>query len=205
MKLRRIELNFSADDIPGPAQALIADANARVDAFLDAHRDEPIAGFVPSDFTLAYAALRQIRRSLLASGDALCEWGSGLGAVACLAGMLGFDAVGIEIDPALFDEAERLARDHDAPAQFVCGSFIPAGGERLTDQCGEVAWLMPGGADAYQELGLDADDFDVIYAYPWPGEEKPIDDLFLRYAAVGALLVTYHGIDDIRVQRKVAR
>ena len=46
------------------------------------------------------------------------------------------------------------------------------------------------------------DDFDVIFAYPWPGEEDVIMQLFDRYAAVGALLLTYHGIEELRIRRK---
>ena len=42
-------------------------------------------------------------------------------------------------------------------------------------------------------------------AYPWPGEEQVIFDLFTDYAAVGALLLTYHGQDGVRLARKVRR
>jgi hypothetical protein len=204
MKLRTIEIDLTPEPLPDAAVGLIKEASDRVDVFMEAHKDSPVAGFVPSDFTLAYAALLHVRRTMLASGDAFCEWGSGIGAVTCLAGMLGYDAIGIEFDPDLVDVAEGLADDFDISAQFVCGSFVPTGGEHFTDVPQEAAWLMSGGLDAYEQLGLDADDFDVIYAYPWPGEEQVIFDLFKRYAAVGALLVTYHGIDDIRVQRKVS-
>lgn len=204
MKLRTVEIDLAREPLPDAAAGLIKEANLRIDAFMEAHKDSPVAGFVPSDFTLAYTTLLHIRRTMLTSGDAFCEWGSGLGAVTCLAGMLGYDAIGIEIDPDLVDAAEGLADDFDISAQFVCGSFVTIGGERYTDVPQEAAWLMPGGPDAYEQLGLDADDFDVIYAYPWPGEEQVIFDLFRRYAAAGALLVTYHGIDDIRVQRKVS-
>ena len=36
------------------------------------------------------------------------------------------------------------------------------------------------------ELGLDPDDFDIVFAYPWPGEEQIIFDLFASHAATGA-------------------
>jgi hypothetical protein len=44
-----------------------------------------------------------------------------------------------------------------------------------------------------------------VFAYPWPGEEQVIFDLFADTASVGALLLTYHGIDGVRLQRKVKR
>ena len=36
-------------------------------------------------------------------------------------------------------------------------------------------------------------------------EVLPIFDLFTDYAATGALLLTYHGQDGLRLQRKVKR
>ncbi len=45
------------------------------------------------------------------------------------------------------------------------------------------------------------DDFDVIFAFPWPAEEEMYCDLFARFAASGALLVTYSALDDVRVYR----
>jgi len=89
MKLRLVEIDLACEPLPGTAAGLIKEATLRVDAFMEAHKDSPVAGFVPSDFTLAYTSLLHIRRTMLASGDAFCEWGSGLGAVTCLAGMLG--------------------------------------------------------------------------------------------------------------------
>ena len=69
----------------------------------------------------------------------------------------------------------------------------------------DVAWLSTSGPDGYEELHLEPDDFDVIFAYPWPGEEQVIFDLFADCAAVGALLLTYHGQEGVRLQRKVKR
>ena len=60
-------------------------------------------------------------------------------------------------------------------------------------------------AGLHEELDLEPDDFDVVFAYPWPGEEQVIFDLFADTAAVGSLLLTYHGMDGVRLQRKVKR
>ena len=46
-------------------------------------------------------------------------------------------------------------------------------------------------------------DFDVIFAYPWPDEERLIRTLFDRLAGVGAKLLTYHGGDDFQLRRKI--
>jgi hypothetical protein len=103
------------------------------------------------------------------------------------------------------DVAEALARQHRITTQFIRGSFIPPGAEPRLESPDDVTWLTTTGPDGYHELQLDPDDFDVVFAYPWPGEEQTIFDLFDDCAATGALLLTFHGQDGIRLQRKVKR
>jgi hypothetical protein len=202
--LRDIDLDLPARALPAAVAELLGDADSRIDAFIEALKDDPLPAFVPSDYALVYAALEAILSRGLAGGRSLCEWGSGFGVIAMIASTLGYDACGIEIEPRLVDCARSLAEDHRIEASFACGTFLPVGAERWLEELGESTWIVTGrGDDAYDELGLDLDDFDVIFAYPWPGEEGAMDVLFERYAAAGALLVTYHGIDQIRVKRKV--
>jgi hypothetical protein len=125
--------------------------------------------------------------------------------VACLAAFLDFDAVGIEIDPELVQEAKALARDFDLPVEYVCGSFIPQGARISLKPSEGYSWLTTDGASAHEELGLSTDDFSVIFAYPWPDEESVLASLFEAYAAPGAILVTYHGGDEIYVRQKRVR
>jgi hypothetical protein len=47
------------------------------------------------------------------------------------------------------------------------------------------------------------DEFDLIFAYPWPDDERVTADLFEGYAAGNAILLTYHGGDDFRVRQKI--
>jgi hypothetical protein len=113
--------------------------------------------------------------------------------------------VGIEIEHKLVDIARQIADDHDIAVQFVCGSFVPAGIVPRVDWIDGVAWLTTEGSDGHEELELDPDDFDLVFAYPWPGEEQVIFDLFADVAAVGALLLTFHGMEGVKLQRKVKR
>ena len=152
-----------------------------------------------------YHALDWIASAHLAAGRRFLEWGSGIGVVACLAAELGFDAIGIEIEPALVEIAESLAADHEVDVEFACGSYVPNGAEPFVDIAGEVTWLRTDRPDSYADLDLEPEDFDLIYAYPWPGEEQVIFDLFENCAAVGSLLLTYHSQDGLRLQRKVRR
>lgn len=203
-RLTDVEFDPPKIVIPAEVAALLADAQQQIDALDNTTRIE-IPAFVPSNFELAYRALAEIQAANLATGRRFIEWGSGIGIVTCLASLVGFDAVGIEIEPKLVEMARTIAREYDIAVQFACGSFVPDGIVPRVDWIDGVAWLTTEGRDGHEELELDPDDFDVVFAYPWPGEEQVIFDLFADAAAVGALLLTYHGIDGVRLQRKVKR
>lgn len=190
--------------MPDRVRGLIREGERRLEAFIEGRLDDPIAGFVPCDFAAVYGVLAAIAQRHLAPGGLFCEWGSGFGVVAMLASEVDFDACGIEIEQDLVDAAQELADELDLPVEFVCGSFIPTGGEDVADIDGDFAWLRTDAPSAYDELGLDPDDFDVIFAYPWPGEEQAVYDLFERYASSGALLVTFQGVEAVRVMRHVS-
>jgi hypothetical protein len=204
MRLINVDVEPVKVVMPDDVHSFVAEARCRIDQIEDDERAS-IPAFVPSDFDEVYRALLQIHETRIATGRRFVEWGSGVGVVTCLASKVGFDAVGIEIESLLVDIAESLARRFGIAAQFVCGSFVPPGAEPLIDLSGEVTWLRTDAADAYAELELDPDDFDLVFAYPWPGEEQLIFDLFKHCAAVGALLLTYHSQEGLRLQRKVRK
>jgi hypothetical protein len=167
--------------------------------------DFRVPAFVSSDFDLAYAALRQLEASKLALGERFCEWGSGLGVVTCLATLAGFQAWGLETEVQLVRAARQLAADFDLPAEFTCGSFMPAGVRRELLAGREFAWLSTGGRCGHEALGIGLDEFDVIYVYPWPDEEGLVEQLFEGHAKPGALLMTYHECGGLRLRRKGGR
>jgi hypothetical protein len=201
MPLVDVELAPDEAAVPHAVRTFLQEADLRIERFQMTSR---APGFVPSDYVGAFGVLRAIAATNIAPGSRFCEWGSGFGVVAALAAMLDFDACGIEIDDELVDAARSLAEDFEVPVGFVRDSFIPPGGEDCADIPLTFAWLTPDAGRAAEELGLAVDDFDVIFAYPWPDEEHVIYDLFGRYAAVGALLVTYHGGEGFRVRRKTS-
>lgn len=199
-----IELPRPTADGPLPPEVrrLLRAADRRIEQF---RFDPRLCGFVPSDYAGAYRMLQGLWDSGVARGERFCEWGSGFGVVACLAAAVGFESCGIEIEGDLVAEARRLADDFDLPVEFVQGSFVPRGAESRVCSAGEYSWLTTDGDYAYEELGLEPADLDVVFAYPWPDEEAITAQLFDRYAGPGAVLVTFHGGDDFRVRRKARR
>jgi hypothetical protein len=207
MTLAAVELDVNySEPIPSRIEHFLADASARIDQFIDEHRDDPAAGFVPSDYGLVYRGLKALRDGspAIMSGELFCEWGSGLGIVAGMAAMLGFDAIGIELEPRLASASQALVDANRLAVRVVQGSFVP---DHLQIQdelelCEADMTLTGDGPAAYEELGLEPDDFDCIFAYPWPGEDHVIASLFDRCAARGAILMTYHGQDGLMLRRK---
>ena len=193
--------------MPAEIVAFLHEADERVSQFLQAS-PRRATGFVPSDFKTVYHALQTITDTNLASGTSFCEWGSGFGVVTLLASMLEFAACGIEIEQELVDESRRMADDFGLPGEFVQGSFIPSGAESCVDEAyaennTEYSWLITDAEDGYDELQLGPEDFDIVFSYPWPGEEYLITNLFEKYAAEGALLLTYNSLESVRLQRKL--
>lgn len=202
MALKHLDVAWDARPPEGAVATFLADAQERVDHFQEARVRDPIPGFVPCDFPRVDQGIRTVVDGGLAPGETFVELGSGMGVVACLAAMRGLESTGIEIEPDLVEASERLAADHGLGVEFVCGSYVPTGGDWLTDEVEEFAWIESGGADAYEILGLDLDDFDIVFAYPWPGEESLVRELFDAYGANGALLLTFNGVEDLRLYRK---
>src|SRR5262245_14280584 len=111
MRLSEIELLPGSDEVPPDVAAQLEDAQLTLHQY-HAKFQASIPAFVPSDFEQVYRALAWIESSQLSAGHRFLEWGSGLGIVACLAAELGFDAIGIEIEPALVAIAEAFAAKH---------------------------------------------------------------------------------------------
>lgn len=202
MPLVDVALKSRPAAMPATVCDFLREAERRIEQF---QQNSSAHGFVSSDYVRAFGALQALAESALATGDRFCEWGSGFGVVTCLAAMIGFNACGIEIEAEIVDGARRLAEDFEIAAEFVCGSFIPRGGERLVGDEANYSWLTARADDLSGELGIGPDEFDVVYVYPWPDEERTVGAIFERYAAAGALLLTYHGGDEFRLRRKTAR
>ncbi|MBI2409043.1 MAG: hypothetical protein HYV19_12150 [Gemmatimonadetes bacterium] len=154
-------------------------------------RERGFHAFVASEYEVVCEALIAHR----APGLRFLELGSASGVITIMADLLGYDAHGIELDHSLVVTAREMARRFESRARFVSGSFFPTGysyhsaeGEVRTGTIGE-------GSSGYLELGLALDDFDVVFGYPWGGEEPVLLDLMKHFGNPESLLLM-HGVND---------
>jgi hypothetical protein len=201
--LSKVEVHSStAEPLPAVVTAFLSDASARIDAFFDLSNRSSNWGFVPSDYEAVYAVLKSIRESN-PEARRLCEWGSGFGVIVGLGTILGYEACGIEIDGRCVIASRSLLEDHGLDAEILEGSFVPEQYAEQNEMDTDGAGTVLCGPGAIDEVDVEIEDFDLIFAFPWPDEQEMYFDLFARYAAVGAILVTYSALDGIRVHRKM--
>lgn len=201
--MQRIEIPPSISDEPLPPElhCWITAAYQRITTFQDRWDRIQIEQFVASDYELVYQMLRWIDRTQLAEGRRFIEWGCGFAVVSCLASSLGWDVVGIEAEEVLLHEGRKTVADSRQPVELIRGNFLPPGAEAMSDDP-TLPSLGHSVESAYDILGMDLDDFAICFAYPWPGEEDFITDVFERYAARDALLALFCGPYDVRLYRK---
>ena len=160
------------------------------------------AGFVPSELDVVHRALRAVLDKDLHRGNVFCEWGSGAGAVCALAASMGLEVHGIEIHGELVQAARVLLEDLGLEATFVEGSFLQPGDDEFMK--GGEATVGETSTAAYDELELSLGACDIVFSYPWPGEEFLHDAIFSRHATPGALLLTHGEHAGVLVQRRLA-
>ena len=191
---------MTVDDLEASGEAL-AQLEEEVRRRVLALPGEDRGSYAGSGLGAANRALVRIRAEGLAPGPLFCEWGSGLGGVCGVAAFNGFTPVGIEIQSELIDAARSMAKDLALPTVFAEGTFLLPGDEPLTAGTSHTHCAFE--HDAWDALGVAPGDCDIVFAYPWPGEEACVDGVFARHASSGALLLTFHDRDRVLLQRKL--
>ena len=146
--------------------------------------------FVAADYQSVLEALLALRRP----GLRFLEWGSATGVITIMADLLGYEASGIELDESLVKTARELAAKFESRARFAVGSFLPEGYEWKPRTGDGRLGTIGQGRSGYLELGHPLDEFDIVFGYPWQGEEAMMHDLMRCYGARGARLLV-HGTD----------
>lgn len=185
---------------PGAPTELSPELRARLDALCDEGweiwdrfdaevRQQSFHPFVAADYRVVLDALIPLR----APGLRFLEWGSATGVITIMADLLGFEAYGIELDRVLVDQARDLAHRTASGARFTTGSFLPTG-YRWKDRQGDSRLGTIGSGDSgYLEMGRPLEDFDVVFGYPWAGEEPMMVDLMKVHGRAGARLLLHTG------------
>ncbi|MDA7641045.1 hypothetical protein N8787_05340 [Opitutaceae bacterium] len=204
-----LETFFPAQDANPPPPATLSfleEADSRCDAFFDSGVRKKIPRFIPADYNRIFQAINAVKASDSLLGNRFCEWGSGLGTATCLASLMGFNALGIEIEPELVLRARRLASEFNLPASFLQTSFLIEGYDFLPTQ-GGYELLRPSGNPAlgvsYPDSDWELEEIDLFYVYPWPEEQEATLKYFECVASEGAIIIAYLGEGEPSIYRKI--
>jgi SAM-dependent methyltransferase len=200
-------VDFDWDDdlpIPSEVEGLLKNADLLLQEYWDQWHRRPIEQYVACDFRDVYRALRKIKQLELADGNTFCEWGCGFGIVTALASQLGWEAVGIEAELFLVEQARKFFRQENLSGEILHGNFLPAGAEKLAKSQANHACMHHQVRTVYDHHDLDVDDYALIFAYPWPGEHHFQQEVFRRYAGPDSLMLMFLGPYEIELFRKAS-
>ena len=187
---------MSADLAASTLDRLLARGRAIQQRF-DAERAGRHHLFVVCDQREVVAELRALRRQ----HATFLEFGSAAGVVTILADLLGYEATGVEIEVGLVAAARELAAEFGSAATFEVGSFVPVAYQDDAEHLSPDRLTPSSEAPGLEQLGLELTDFDLVFAYPWPGEEDWLFELMRRYARPDATLLTYGVRDGFTAER----
>lgn len=188
--------------VPQEISHRIADDLNRIEAFQDRWDRPQIEQFVAADYVHVFQVLDWTVGTQMMIGRRFLEWGCGFAVVSAIAAGFDLDVIGVEAEQELLAEGRRTIEAWEAPVELLHGNFLPSDADLLADDptLPSLGHEVP---NAYDQLGLDLDDFALVYSYPWPGEDDFHERVFDRFANFGALLLMFCGPNDLRLQRKV--
>jgi hypothetical protein len=209
VSLEQLTLRLKPDEVPSNVATMLAEADRRCDDFFDAGLGRRYPRYLPSNPAIVYAAMVYLKEAGYIRGNVFCEWGCGFGVATCMASLIGYEAYGIEIEEELADLATQLAHDYRIPVEILCTSYLPEGYEEC-DGVGGKDLLAPEATTSRGESidttpsydGLDPDEVDLFFVYPWPGQEELMMDLFKAVSSEDAILLIYHGDGEISAYRR---
>lgn len=200
-----IEIDATIDDeikLPQELLSWLEASRQRIRLYWDSFREKPLPQYVECDFEwVARGMIHCMERGLL-DGKMFVEWGCGFGVVTGIASLLGLDAIGIEAEPFLCNEAEKLLQSSGIVAEIWNGNFLPRGARGLAEDTDPLVSLTHDCPSAYEQHQMSLDDFAFIYGYPWPGEEHFLRSVFEKYARSDAVMIMYRGPYQLELYRK---
>ena len=209
MSLKQLALETAPAKIPDNIVAMLAEADRRCDEFFDSGLGRRYPRYLPSKAETVYTAMNSLKEEGHIDGNIFCEWGCGFGIATCIASLIGFEAYGIEIEEELAARATQLAQDQKIPVEILCTSFLPEGYAEC-EGVGGKDLLIPESTFSRGEAidpapvydGLDPSEVDLFFAYPWPGQEEFLLDLFKAVSHEDAVFLVYHSSGEITAYRR---
>lgn len=205
MPLEELQIELSTGPLPDDIAHFLAVADKHCDAIFESGANKKMPAFVPADYERIYRAIDAVQREGSILGNRFVEWGSGLGTATCLAALLGFEAIGIEIQAELVKRAKVLADEFDLSPEFLEMSYLPEGYDFQNTQ-GARELSMPSRARRhgamYEDVEWELEEVDLFYIYPWPGEQEAALQLFDAVASDGAYLICYYGEGEVCIYTK---
>lgn len=159
--------------------------------------DRDFHPFVSADYDAVVRSLWPLK----GCGGRFLEWGSATGVITVMAQMLGFEAYGIELDEELVVSARRLADRFDSSASFAAGSYLPEGYSWSAPNGDTRTGTVGSGPSGYLKLGLSLDEFDVVFGYPWDGEDSMMFDLMAQFGRADTLLLINSASHELKGYR----
>lgn len=202
MPLIELELDIPDSGLPGSIECWILAARERIERYWDHFKHKPLPQYVECDFDLVALALKECVARDWIDGRLFVEWGCGFAVVTGVASLLGLDAIGVEAEEFLCEEARKLFAVQAIDAEIWQGNFLPAGARNLAEDQDPLISLTHRIPSAYAEHDMSIEDFAIVFAYPWPGEEHFLRLVFERYARRDALLLMYRGPYQVELYRK---
>ena len=159
--------------------------------------EDDFASYASSNYEVLYQTLCELKTK----ATTFLECGSGLGVATIMASHVGFEAYGIEAKPSLVDFSRKFNDQLNCNAVFANGSFIPDEFEWDPATTDEPVRTFIDVAAAYDELDMSLEDFDLIYAYPWPTEYSLYLDFLTQYARPDALFLCYDAREGMLLRK----
>jgi len=205
MALKQLELEVDERALPEAIEAWLAAGRARIERYWDQFPQKPLPQYIECDFDYVARALAACVDQELTDGNLFCEWGCGFGIVTGAAALLGLDAIGIEAEEFLCEQARLLLNSNQVRAEIWQGNFLPTGSGELAEEDDPLVSLTHKIPAAYQTHDMLLSDFALVFVYPWPGEEHFLRAVFDRFARPGALMLQFRGPYHVELFRKASR
>lgn len=123
------------------------------------------------------------------------DLGCGDGSATVYFATKGYDTYGIDLNRELIRDAERMAKGYkNERMTFAHGNYLPPDIRARTPPAPHI--LLQDSPDPYEFLGVQPNQFDIFFIFPWPGQMLSVFDFIRTHAKKGARLMTLGSEED---------